>query len=93
MKPWDSLKLESHRAAVAALKSLALGTADEDQQIRALKFIIDEICLTYDMSYRPDSERDTAFAEGKRYVGNAILRAIKANMTVKTNQRRKHANS
>ena len=33
------------------------------------------------MSYRPDSERDTAFAEGKRHVGTQIVKFLKINLS------------
>ena len=60
-----------------AMKALAEGVATEDQQKRALDWIINQCCKTYDLSYRPDSDRDTVFAEGKRYVGNEIIKLIK----------------
>lgn len=65
---------------VGALQALDRGDAEADQQRRALTFIIETICKTYDLSYRPDSERDTAFAEGKRYVGTQIVKLLKLNM-------------
>jgi hypothetical protein len=59
-----------------AIKLLHAGTASASQQQAALKWIIEGLCGTYDMSYRPESDRDTAFAEGKRHVGNQIIRQI-----------------
>jgi hypothetical protein len=59
-----------------ALKCLSKGIANEHQQVVAVKWIVEELCETYGMSYRPDSERDTAFAEGKRFVGMQIVREI-----------------
>lgn len=60
-----------------AIKALATGTASEGQQRRALDWIINTLCGTYDLSYRPDSERNTAFAEGKRFVGLQLIKQIK----------------
>ena len=59
-----------------ALKGLATGTANDGQQKAALKWVIEELCRTYDLSYRPSSDRDTVFAEGKRFVGLMLVREI-----------------
>lgn len=63
-----------------AIKSVAAGTANEGQQRLAMKWIIEELCGTYDLSYRPQSDRDTTFAEGKRYVGLQLVREININI-------------
>ena len=73
--PW--LPAEYEVADVASIKALVAGTATEHQQKRALNWIIEHVCKTYDMSYFPASDRDTAFAEGKRFVGNQIVKMIK----------------
>lgn len=62
---------------IAAIQALAKGEADQIEQQRALKWIIEECCKTYDMSYRPENQTDTVFAEGKRYVGNEIIKMTK----------------
>ena len=59
-----------------AIKALAAGNASEGQQKRALAWIINTLCGTYDLSFRPDSERDTSFAEGKRHVGMQIVKQV-----------------
>ncbi len=56
-----------------ALKALGAGNANEGQQKRALKFIIEQVSGTYDQTFDPESERASAFAEGKRYVGRKIV--------------------
>ncbi len=63
-------------AVTLALKGLATGTANEHQQRAALKWIITDLCGTYDLSYRPDSQRDTDFAEGKRSIGLALVHEV-----------------
>ena len=62
-----------------AVKALASGTANAGQQQRALKWIIEQAAATYDMSYRPgeDGRRDTDFHEGRRFVGNQIVKQLK----------------
>lgn len=64
---------------VYALQGLNGGKADEHQQRHALHWIINSVAKYYDMSYRPtDSggDRDSAFAEGKRFVAEQIVKAI-----------------
>lgn len=76
--PWKPAPWEP--ADVAAIQALARGDATADQQRRALDYIINNIAGTYDLSYRPDSDRDTAFAEGKRFVGLQIVTRLKTNL-------------
>lgn len=83
--PWKPPKWELPEAD--ALQALERGEASPDQQRLVLKFIIEKVCKTYDMSYRPGSPDDTTFAEGKRYVGNELVRLIKTNLSI---LRRKH---
>lgn len=59
-----------------AIKSLASGTASDSQQKAALRWIVETLCETYGLSYRPASDRDTVFAEGKRHVGMQIVKQI-----------------
>ncbi len=66
-------------ADLTAVKALAAGTADAQQQKRALDWILIQVCGTYEMSYRPESDRDTAFAEGRRFVGLQIVKALHIN--------------
>lgn len=74
-KPWEQAGYT--KRDIVAMQALMEGKADADQQKRALDWIVNNVCKTYDMSYRPDSDRDTAFAEGKRYCGNQIIHALK----------------
>lgn len=67
-------------ADVAAIQALARGNASMDQQKRALTWLIEKAAGTYEMSYRPggaEGERDTAFAEGRRFVGNQVVKMTK----------------
>lgn len=66
-------------ADVSAIQALHRGEATPDQQKRALDWIIGA-AGTYDLSYRPDSDRDSAFAEGKRFVGLQLVKLLKLNM-------------
>jgi hypothetical protein len=59
-------------ADVSALQALQRGEATPDQQQRALDYLINGVCGTYDLSYRPEGHLDTQFAKGKRAVGKHI---------------------
>ena len=62
------------------IQALARGNASMDQQKRALAWIIESAAGTYEMSYRPgagEGDRDTVFAEGRRFVGNQVVKMTK----------------
>lgn len=64
-------------ADLHAIRACIAGTATEDQQRRAMGWIINGPCALYDMSYRDEAEggdRGTAFHEGRRFVGNTIVK-------------------
>lgn len=84
--PWFPPAYEP--ADISAIKGLAAGTATPDQQRRALKWIIENACATYELSYRPNSEGDTAFAEGRRFVGLQIVKALHIPMELILDQKR-----
>ena len=65
---------------VIAMQSLMEGEADSVAQKRALDVVI-KITNMYDMSYRL-SDRDTAFAEGRRFVGSQIVKLLKLNTAI-----------
>ena len=75
--PWVPPVTPAH--ITLAIKGVATGTANENQQRAAMKWIVEELCRTYDLSYRPGSDRDTAFAEGKRFVGTTLVGEINLN--------------
>lgn len=76
-EPWMPAAYEEPETN--AIKALAAGNANEDQQRRALNWIINTLCGTYDLSFRPGGEgdRDTVFAEGKRFVGMQLVKQLK----------------
>lgn len=82
------LKLHPHLPApmetfdAASIQALHKGEATAHQQQHALKYLIEIVCATYDMSYRaggPEGDRATCFADGKRFVGNTIIKALRIN--------------
>ena len=60
---------------VYALKALSEGEASDKQQKLIMRELLN-LSGYYDLSYRPDSDRDTAFAEGKRFVGAQVLKMV-----------------
>lgn len=76
--PWKPIPWEP--ADVSAIQALHRGDASPEQQKRVLDYIINDICDTYGLSYRPASDRDTTFAEGKRFVGLQIVAKLKFNL-------------
>ena len=63
-------------ADAGALQAMQRGDASPHQQQRALDYIIRALAGTYDLSFRPDSERETSFAEGRRFVGLQIVKLL-----------------
>lgn len=60
---------------VGAMRALLAGNANEGQQKTAVKYIIEDLCQYYDISFMPgeDGRRNTDFAEGKRYVAAHMI--------------------
>lgn len=77
--PWKPHPYEL--ADATAIQAIANGTADSEQQRRALRWIV-ECADTYGLSYRPGAggDRDTAFAEGKRSVGLQLVKLVNLNV-------------
>lgn len=67
----------------AALQALYRGDATAQQQQRALKWIIESAAATYDLPFRPggtDGSRETDFACGRMFVGQAVRVLLKVNL-------------
>lgn len=61
------------KATAGAIQALAAGTADADQQKRALDWIMREACRTYDTAYFGERAADNAFVAGQRFSGGQIV--------------------
>lgn len=55
-------------ADVSAIKALMVGKATEDQQRRVVEWLREATGIG-ELEFRPDDERASAFASGKRFVG------------------------
>lgn len=71
--PWKPPRAEI--ADMESIRAVMNGEADATQQRRAMKWIIESCCGTYEMPYRPgeDGRRDTDFALGRQFVGQQIV--------------------
>ena len=73
--PW--LPPQWEIADAAAIQALRRGDATQDQQRRALDYIVQNLCGAYDMDWRPggvEGARDSDFAAGRRFVGLQIVK-------------------
>lgn len=61
---------------VAAVQALSRGEATPEQQKGALNFIINHAAATYGQSYQETGDRDTTFAEGRRFVGLQLVKLL-----------------
>lgn len=77
-EPWALRNVgNTDKRIVHALRAVNAGTASPEQQAAAMKFIIEDLACTYDLSYRPDNAHNTSFAEGKRSVGLQLVALLK----------------
>lgn len=83
-EPWKPSHYEN--ADAGAIQALMRGDAPPHLQQRAIKYIVEVLCGTYDMSYRSNSDRDTCFAEGKRAVGLQIVKLATINLSAFKNE-------
>jgi len=82
IEPWTDVAARLAQHELAAFKALDKGIANPSQQKLVLDTIIEKLAGYYDLSFRPgpDGGRIGDFCEGKRWVGAAIVRAIKLPM-------------
>ena len=66
-------------ADVEALQALNNGTAEEQQQKRALKWIIENACATYEWAFK-DDDRETTVSLGRQFAGQQIVGVLKLNL-------------
>lgn len=62
---------------VRAIQAVAQGNASEAEQQRALKWIIEQACGTYDEPFRPNDQDTVNYMLGRRSVGLAIVKLMK----------------
>ena len=77
-QPW--MPAEWDIADAGAIQALNRGDASPDAQKRALKWIIERAAMTYDQSFVPGQADVTHFIEGRRSVGNQIVKLLKVDI-------------
>lgn len=70
-KPYTPVPYEAKH--VRLIQALQRGDATPQMQRDALKWIIESVSAAYDMPYY-ESDRDTAFACGRQYVGKQLVK-------------------
>ena len=80
-RPWLPVQVDGNEAKISALQALHAMEATPEQQRLALTFIIETVAGTYEMSHQPENPHDTSFAEGKRFVGNQLIKFVKLNLS------------
>lgn len=70
------LPADYEAAEVSAIQAVANGRADEIQQKRAMKAIIEKVCDTYGLGWHPNGNHESSFAAGRRFAGMQIVKAI-----------------
>lgn len=82
-------------AEVNAIKALSRGEADKEQQLMAMKWILQDACMKFEFHYYP-TDRDTAFALGREFVAQQLVKIINLDTAIlrreDTKRGRLHAN-
>lgn len=71
----DANYVAHHKPAIRALKSLREGVATQAEQLLALDYILNTLCNRFGNQFYP-TERETNFAQGRKFVGDQIVGAI-----------------
>lgn len=78
-EPWHPAEWDLPVAS--AIQALARGEADQHQQVLALRWIVESAAMAYDQSFVPGQADVAAFIEGRRSVGNQIVKLTKVNIS------------
>ena len=78
--PFIPYNWEGNLPVVMAIQALDRGEATPEQQKVVLDAIINDLAGYYDLSYR-NTDRDTAFHEGRRFVGAQLVKLSKLNIS------------
>lgn len=81
LEPWMPVAYDE--ATVMAIRSFASGTANAGQQQAAYDWIVGIASGVNEMTFHPggqEGDRASAFAEGRRFVGNQIRKMLSADV-------------
>ena len=62
---------------VSAVQALERGEATPEQQKLFLSWLVNEAAATYGQSFQVEGDRESSFAEGRRFVGLATVKLLK----------------
>ena len=62
---------------VSAVQAVERGEATPEQQKLFLSWLVNTAAATYDISFQIEGDRETAFAEGRRFVGANVVKLLK----------------
>jgi hypothetical protein len=79
-EPWHPADYDEYD--VTAMQALARGDANDQQQQRALNWIVHAAAMANDQSFVPGQADVTSFLEGRRSVGNQIKKLINLDLAV-----------
>ena len=71
------LRCEWDIPVVSAVQALERGEATPEQQKTAITWIINHAAATYGQSFQLEGDRETSFAEGRRFVGLVLVKLLK----------------
>jgi hypothetical protein len=60
----------------SAVQALSRGEATAEQQKQALNWLVNHAAGTYNQSFQESGDRETTFAEGRRFVGLQIVKQL-----------------
>lgn len=67
--PWDV-------PVASAAQAISRGEATPDQQKFFLNWLVNQAAMTYGLSFQEAGDRETVFAEGRRFVGLQIVKLL-----------------
>ena len=79
----DDKYIAAHKQAFRALKSLYKGVATADEQVLALEYILTVLCNRAGNQFY-QTDRESTFAQGRKFVGDHIVGAINAPFSKET---------
>ena len=74
------LRCDYDLPVVSAVQALSRGEATPEQQRAALNWIVNQAAATYGQSFQLEGDRETAFAEGRRFVGLTLVKLTKLSL-------------
>lgn len=80
--PPPFLPAEYTSAEYTSIHAVANGTADAEQQKRAMKAILEKACDVHGLGWHPDSAHAASFVAGRRFAGLQIAKGINVNPAV-----------